>query len=49
MFRGSQVNLVMITFRLTVQIDQAETFADELRADGQVITGFERFDFSGEV
>ena len=48
MFRGSQASLVMIVFDLTVQINQAVTFADELRADGQVMTGLELFEFSEE-
>ncbi len=43
MFRGSQASLVMIVFDLTVQINQAVTFADELRADGQVMTDLELF------
>ena len=48
MFRGSQASLVMIVFDLTVQINQAVTFADELRADGQVMTDLELFEFSEE-
>ena len=49
MFRGSQASLVMIVFDLTVQINQAVTFADELRADGQVMTDLELFEFSEET
>ena len=48
MFRGSQISSVVILFLLTVHTKQAVTFVDAIRADGQAVTGRERFDFSGE-
>ena len=49
MFRGLQVTSVMIVVCLTVQLNQAVTFADELRADGYVMTDLELFDPSEET
>ena len=49
MFRVCQVSLVVIVFCLTVELNRAVTFADELGADGYVITDLELFDPSEET